>query len=322
LCASEWFAQPPPKLQRTHPVGATYPSSGLATPRDTVRPNQQEGRATSAPTPDVVSDLATSPRIASCAVYTETRWVNRRSTGCRDLVPVIWLPDPLVRAERERARALPTAPRPPALEPEAARARAPACAQQALPRFRSFWCPWPPIACAARTAGAVAWHDRGEPPPDRRARARNHQLRARAAPARRRPPLRPVALHRAGDQRVLAYTIAAEIGDINRFPTPRKLAGYSGLCPRVYQSGERDLRGPLSKQACATYAGRSSRQPPVPAQRRPPRALSAHQGTDRQAARRQGRPGRPRPPPRRGDLAHAHPRAAPRSQRRHRALAA
>jgi transposase len=47
---------------------------------------------------------------------------------------------------------------------------------------------------------------------------------------------------------VLAYTIAAEIGDIARFPTPRKLAGYSGLCPRVYQSGERDLRGPLSKQ--------------------------------------------------------------------------
>ena len=47
---------------------------------------------------------------------------------------------------------------------------------------------------------------------------------------------------------VLAYTIAAEIGDIGRFPTPRKLAGYSGLCPRVYQSGERDLRGPLSKQ--------------------------------------------------------------------------
>ena len=47
---------------------------------------------------------------------------------------------------------------------------------------------------------------------------------------------------------VLAYTIAAELGDINRFPTPRKLAGYSGLCPRVYQSGERDLRGPLAKQ--------------------------------------------------------------------------
>jgi transposase len=47
---------------------------------------------------------------------------------------------------------------------------------------------------------------------------------------------------------VLAYTIAAELGDIARFPTPRKLAGYSRLCPRVYQSGERDLRGPLAKQ--------------------------------------------------------------------------
>ena len=32
---------------------------------------------------------------------------------------------------------------------------------------------------------------------------------------------------------VLAYTIAAEIGDINRFASPRKLAGYTGLCPRV-----------------------------------------------------------------------------------------
>src|SRR6266542_4339075 len=40
---------------------------------------------------------------------------------------------------------------------------------------------------------------------------------------------------------VLAYTIAAELGDISRFPSPRKLAGYTGLCPRVYQSGERDL---------------------------------------------------------------------------------
>ena len=27
-----------------------------------------------------------------------------------------------------------------------------------------------------------------------------------------------------------------------------ELAGYSGLCPRVYQSGESDRRGPLSKQ--------------------------------------------------------------------------
>ena len=47
---------------------------------------------------------------------------------------------------------------------------------------------------------------------------------------------------------VLAYTIAAELGDISRFPSPRKLSGYTGLCPRVYQSGESDRRGPLAKQ--------------------------------------------------------------------------
>ena len=47
--------------------------------------------------------------------------------------------------------------------------------------------------------------------------------------------------------RSLAYTIAAEIGDISRFASPRKLVGYSGLCPRVDQSGERDRRGRLRK---------------------------------------------------------------------------
>jgi transposase len=46
---------------------------------------------------------------------------------------------------------------------------------------------------------------------------------------------------------VLAYTIASEIGDIRRFAGPKKLTGYTGLCPRVYQSGERDVRGPLAK---------------------------------------------------------------------------
>jgi transposase len=46
---------------------------------------------------------------------------------------------------------------------------------------------------------------------------------------------------------VLGYTIAAEIGDIERFASPKKLCGYTGLCPRVYQSGDSDRRGRLSK---------------------------------------------------------------------------
>jgi len=46
---------------------------------------------------------------------------------------------------------------------------------------------------------------------------------------------------------VLGYTIAAEIGDIGRFAGPKRLAGYTGLCPRVYQSGLTDRRGSLAK---------------------------------------------------------------------------
>ena len=40
---------------------------------------------------------------------------------------------------------------------------------------------------------------------------------------------------------------ASELGDITRFPTPVKFVGYTGLCPRVDQSGQRDWRGPLRK---------------------------------------------------------------------------
>jgi transposase len=46
---------------------------------------------------------------------------------------------------------------------------------------------------------------------------------------------------------ILAYTIAAEIGDSERFAGANKLAGYSGLCPKVVQSGDTDRRGPLTK---------------------------------------------------------------------------
>ena len=58
----------------------------------------------------------------------------------------------------------------------------------------------------------------------------------------------PLLLTVPGIAWLLAYTIAAEIGDIDRFPSPQKLAGYTGLCPRVYQSGSSDRRGSLSKQ--------------------------------------------------------------------------
>jgi transposase len=61
----------------------------------------------------------------------------------------------------------------------------------------------------------------------------------------------PVLCTVPGISWVLADTIAAEIGDVSRFPSPRKLAGYGGLCPRLHQSSDRDLRGPLVKQGTA-----------------------------------------------------------------------
>ena len=48
---------------------------------------------------------------------------------------------------------------------------------------------------------------------------------------------------------VSAATLVATVGDIGRFPTPRKLVSYVGLDPRVRQSGESPARhGQISKQ--------------------------------------------------------------------------
>ena len=61
-------------------------------------------------------------------------------------------------------------------------------------------------------------------------------------------PYVPLLMSAPGVGWVLAFTIAAEIGEIDRFSSPSKLVGYTGLCPRVIQSGEKDRRGPLTKQ--------------------------------------------------------------------------
>ena len=45
----------------------------------------------------------------------------------------------------------------------------------------------------------------------------------------------------------LSLALAVEIGDISRFPGPAQLRGYSGLVPAVYQSGDKEARGPLTK---------------------------------------------------------------------------
>jgi Transposase IS116/IS110/IS902 family len=61
-------------------------------------------------------------------------------------------------------------------------------------------------------------------------------------------PYVPLLMSAPGIGWVLAFTIAAEIGEIERFSSPQKLTGYTGLCPRVNESGDSDRRGPLPKQ--------------------------------------------------------------------------
>jgi len=46
---------------------------------------------------------------------------------------------------------------------------------------------------------------------------------------------------------LLALTIASVVGDVSRFASASQLVGYSGLVPRVHQSGESSRTGRLSK---------------------------------------------------------------------------
>jgi len=165
----------------------------------------------------------------------------------RDLVPAIWLPDPGVRAERERAR----------FRLHLVRHRS-SLKQRVHAVLLAHGKPCP-VSDLFGVAGRELLERLRLPEPwagnveaslrliddlDREINTCQAELRRLGADHAYVPLLCTVP----GIACVLAYTIAAEIGDINRFGSPRKLAGYTGLCPRVYQSGDSDRRGPLSKQ--------------------------------------------------------------------------
>ncbi len=57
----------------------------------------------------------------------------------------------------------------------------------------------------------------------------------------------PLLMSAPGFGWITSFTVACEIGDITRSSSPVKLTGYTGLCPRVNQSGDMDRRGPVSK---------------------------------------------------------------------------
>jgi len=164
----------------------------------------------------------------------------------RDLVPAIWLPDPAIRADRERARwRLHLVHHRTALKNRI---------HQTLISF-GHPCPVSDLfGIRGRTLLAVLevpepWLGTVEASLrliddlDWQIAERERELRALGADHCYVPLLMTVP----GIGWVLAYTIAAELGDIRRFRSPIKLCGYSGLCPKVRQSGSRDFRGPLAK---------------------------------------------------------------------------
>jgi transposase len=164
----------------------------------------------------------------------------------RELVPAIWLPDPQIREERELARfRLHLVKHKSALK------------NRIHSTLINFGRPCPvtdlfgvegrrllerlevPEPWRSNVSASVWLIDELE----RQIDEINRRLRAERADH----PYVPLLLSVPGIGWVLAFTIAAEIGEISRFPSPEKLIGYTGLCPRVVQSGDSDRRGPLSK---------------------------------------------------------------------------
>ena len=164
----------------------------------------------------------------------------------RDLVPAIWLPDPTVRAERERAR----------FRLHLVKHRT-ALKNRIHSTLATFGHPVP-VSDLFGVAGRDLLARLEVPEPwastldrslqlvddlNRRIAGCEAELRALGADH----PYVPLLVTVPGIGPTLAYTIASEIGDIRRFASPKRLAGYTGLCPRVYQSGETDRRGRLTK---------------------------------------------------------------------------
>jgi transposase len=164
----------------------------------------------------------------------------------RDLVPAIWLPDPEVRSERELAR----------FRLHLVKHRS-ALKNRIHSTLINFGRPCPvtdlfgaegrrllerlevPEPWRGNVGASLALIDDLE----RQIEAVNRRLKEGHADH----PYIPLLMSAPGIGWVLAFTIAAEIGRIERFPSAQKLAGYTGLCPRVVQSGDADRRGPLSK---------------------------------------------------------------------------
>src|SRR3954451_16275018 len=224
----------------------------------------------------------------------------------RRLVPEIWLPDPSIRAERELAR----------FRLHLVKHRS-ALKNRIHSTLINFGKPCP-VTDLFGLAGRELLQRLELPEPWRQSvDASLHmideldlqiaELQKALREAAPNHPYVQLLLTVPGIGQVLAYTIAAEIGDIERFASPNKLTGYTGLCPRVIQSGDQDRRGPSTKHG-PKYLRWALLEATMHALRHPAYSerYQRNQAPARQAARA------PRSPDRGGktldprDLAHAH----------------
>ena len=228
----------------------------------------------------------------------------------RDLVPEIWLPTPGVRAERERAR----------FRLHLHRHRT-ALKNRIHATLLAFGKPCPvsdlfgaggrqllarltlPEPWIGNVTAALALIDDLDGQID----GCERELRRLGADH----PYVPLLMTAPGIAWVLGYTIAAEVGDITRFPSPKQAVRLHRAVPQglpVRQPRPARPTGQERPTVSALGADRGGHPcSPPPLLPRPP---PAHQATAWSATRRQGRPGGSRPQAHRGHLVHAHPTAA------------
>lgn len=202
-----------------------------------------------------IADAAKVKGLAPLACKTDRidAWVLAELSR-RELVPAIWLPDPAVRAERERAR----------FRLHLVRHRS-SLKQRVHATLLTHGKPCP-VSDLFGASGRRLLARLGLPEPwasdveaslrlidelEREIAAIERELQALGAEHRCVPLLTTVP----GIAWVLAFTIAAEIGDIARFPSPRKLAGYTGLCPVSTSPGKATGAARSPRRVPATCAG-------------------------------------------------------------------
>jgi transposase len=220
-----------------------------------------------------IADAAKARGLAPLACKTDRIdcWVLAELAR-RKLVPEIWLPDPRVRAERERARfrlhlvkhrsALKNRVHATLFQHGLSNPHRDLFGAGGRCLLQRLELPDPWASTIAASLELIDGLDAQIADCERELRRLGAQH-----------PSVPLLTTIPGIAWVLGDTIAAEIGEIGRFGSPRKLVGYTGLTPRVEQSGERDRRGPLRKNGpnylrwalieAADSAGRTPRYRPI-----------------------------------------------------------